>query len=297
MPLMQQSYGENGFPSLITILKLWGLLLITKKKSMLLLSAGSKIYELYDTLPEADTRDYNKCRDSLTAYFAPKCSLSHSKYLFRTAMQLQTESVDAYITRLRILAKTCQFHDVEDEIKQQLIAFGTCGKLRRRALKSEMTLTELQQYARSLELSETHAKDMERGMTQLQVCNKLHTDTSTIPETGKSRSCYRCGRSYPHSGDCPATGKICTACGKINHFSSVCKSKEIKSTPRQSSQKFKSRRKTVRCVDQHYDSTVDLPAESSDNDDKSEGFIYMIHQVGKNKVHQKKSGAAEVGLL
>ena len=42
------------------------------------------------------------------------------------------------------------------------------------------------------------------------------------------KSCFKCGRSWPHrNGECPAKGKICTKCGKPNHFAKVCKSFNI----------------------------------------------------------------------
>ena len=42
------------------------------------------------------------------------------------------------------------------------------------------------------------------------------------------KSCFKCGRSWPHrNGKCSAKGKICTKCGKPNHFVNVCKSINI----------------------------------------------------------------------
>ena len=37
-----------------------------------------------------------------------------------------------------------------------------------------------------------------------------------------STTCYHCGGTYPHKYDCPAKGKECNACGKLNHFAQVC---------------------------------------------------------------------------
>ena len=44
--------------------------------------------------------------------------------------------------------------------------------------------------------------------------------------TLKNNQCGLCGGSYPHVGDCPAQGKKCHNCGKLNHFSRVCRSKK-----------------------------------------------------------------------
>ena len=31
------------------------------------------------------------------------------------------------------------------------------------------------------------------------------------------KSCFKCGGSYQHDGDCPARNKECRKCGKIEH--------------------------------------------------------------------------------
>ena len=42
------------------------------------------------------------------------------------------------------------------------------------------------------------------------------------------KSSFKCGHSWRHrNGECPARGKICTKCGKPNHFAKVCKSINI----------------------------------------------------------------------
>ena len=40
------------------------------------------------------------------------------------------------------------------------------------------------------------------------------------------KKCYRCGGTFHHQGfDCPAIGKRCSNCKKMNHFTKVCRSK------------------------------------------------------------------------
>ena len=47
------------------------------------------------------------------------------------------------------------------------------------------------------------------------------------PTPSSSQKCRNCSDSYPHQGGktgCPAYGKECRSCGKLNHFKTVCKS-------------------------------------------------------------------------
>ena len=59
--------------------------------------------------------------------------------------------------------------------------------------------------------------------------NELKSQTQeNIKRRTVQKSCFRCGRSWPHrNGECAAKGKICTKCGKPNHSAKVCKSVNI----------------------------------------------------------------------
>ena len=60
-------------------------------------------------------------------------------YRFRQAKQETHETLDQFHTRLRSLAQTCNFHDVDFEIEQQIITAGTSSRIRKRA---KMTFTK-----------------------------------------------------------------------------------------------------------------------------------------------------------
>ena len=44
-------------------------------------------------------------------------------------------------------------------------------------------------------------------------------------ETNHSSKCGLCGGSYPHKYQCPAKGKCCLGCDKLNHFAKMCRSR------------------------------------------------------------------------
>ena len=61
------------------------------------------------------------------------------------------------------------------------------------------------------------------------------TATKQALMTTTRRQCFFCGRAYHERKYCPAINSICFSCGKIGHFSSVCRSnngsgKRLKST-------------------------------------------------------------------
>ena len=67
-----------------------------------------------------------------------------------------------------------------------------------------------------------HYKNKSKNWNQSKKCK---TKTQEYINRGTvQKSCLRCGRSWPHrNGECPAKGKLCTKCGKPNHFAKVCK--------------------------------------------------------------------------
>ncbi len=74
------------------------------------------------------------------------------------------ETIDAFHTRLRQLATTCEFSNPEREIKSQIILTCSSSRLRRRALRdSSLTLKQLLDLARAFEMSETQAAGIENN--------------------------------------------------------------------------------------------------------------------------------------
>lgn len=58
------------------------------------------------------------------------------------------------------------------------------------------------------------------------VQRKKHYGREQERSSQRSTQCYHCGHNWPHrDGRCPATGSICTKCGKPNHYAAVCLSK------------------------------------------------------------------------
>ncbi len=80
--------------------------------------AGPEVDEIFDTLEDTEAEtDYKDAVGKLTEYFAPQTNITYEVYNFRQARQNQGESLD----RLHQLAKTCDFTDIDKEIKEHII--------------------------------------------------------------------------------------------------------------------------------------------------------------------------------
>ena len=246
-----------------------------RKKALLLHYAGEAVNDIFDTLSDAETEaegdeeeDEDPCQkaiQALTNHFTPQRNTEYEVYVFRQTKQEANESITEFHTRLRQLARTCEFQDVDREIKTQIVQSCTSHKLRMKALENpQLTLAQLLAAGKAIELSKMQADKLEEkpGVNALtqgannprQNYRNRRTRWSNQKQDGghaarqgkphekkpqarsglKSNStCGHCGRDYPHPGGvtaCPAYGKKCRCCGKLNHFHAVCRSKSKNQT-------------------------------------------------------------------
>jgi hypothetical protein len=107
-----------------------------RKRALLLYQAGQRVREIFRQLQDTGTEsDYDTAKTKLQEYFEPQQNRRYAVYQFRQAKQEPQETLDQFHTRLRSLAQTCAFHDVDFEIEQQIITAGTSSRIRKRALR------------------------------------------------------------------------------------------------------------------------------------------------------------------
>ena len=144
-------------------------------KALMLHLAGEQVHDIYDTMAAA-TDKYAHTKQKLTGYFSPKKNMQYQVYIFRKAVQQPGEDLDRYHTRLRLLAKNCEFTDIDSEIKAQLI-HAACHPDRKALKEPDMTLNRLLDHGRTLELSEIQATGMEQDAAT--TVNTVHQRAQT----------------------------------------------------------------------------------------------------------------------
>ena len=92
-----------------------------QKKALLLHFAGTEVQEIFQTLPDlppptvGDPPDeYETTLEKLNKYFMPKKNISFERHMFHACAQNEGEYMDAYVTRLRQLSATCDFHNIDE---------------------------------------------------------------------------------------------------------------------------------------------------------------------------------------
>ena len=233
-------------------------------KNLLLVCAGQEVQDLYDGLHSNDSDDnseeegedegtprFQATVDLLTSHFVPQVNVPFERHLFKQMSPDLGESILKFIARLKARAQNCEFNDIDDQIRDQVIHTVKSDILRRKLLEcgKNLTLEKLKEIAITFEAVENQMAAM-----SLKEVNKLSYGSSSKTSHGKKFSasknakpnpnnnksndfsrkfkssngkCFRCGHSGHFSKDskCPAWGKTCMKCKGKDHFSSVCRSK------------------------------------------------------------------------
>ena len=109
--------------------------------------AGPEVRTGFETL-SATGDDYDTALAKLTEYFEPKKNIPFERHVFRQAAQGPNENIDSYVTRLRSLPKSCQYGNVDEMIRDQVVDRCASNSLRRRLLReTDLTLDGLLQIA------------------------------------------------------------------------------------------------------------------------------------------------------
>ena len=138
-------------------------------------------------------------------------------------MQGTNESSLTLVTRLRKLASTCKFVNLNNEIRDQFIDKCSSNRLRRRLLQEpNFTAENVIESTQAMELAKIQSipmqlNEMQAGMARL----KLAQDKYDFPSNNCS---FRCGSSTHLTNKCNiAKGKTRRKCGEVRHFAADSK--------------------------------------------------------------------------
>ncbi|CAB3986500.1 Transposon Tf2-9 poly [Paramuricea clavata] len=243
-----------------------------QKRAVLLYVAGPSVHKIFKTLQDTGT-DFKTALEKLDEYFQPQKNVIYERYVFKQTHPTPGESVDSYITRLRTLAETCEFESAENEIRDQFVMTCSSHGFRTKLLReTDLTLAKLITMARAKELAEKQASNISGHNNSRNNVNRVKDEGNDeakdkvrhakyVPKPHKQNQCRNCGNEFKqgHKDVCPAKGKTCRACGKLNHFARVCRSR--KNPPKDSK---KDSRESVRVAQQQ--TQKQSPPNSSDDE-------------------------------
>ena len=257
-----------------------------RRRALLLYHAGPRVREVFKSLNAAkdtpvEEADFKGSVDMLNAHYLVKPNITYLRHMFRNMSQESGETLAKFVGRLRKASSGCNFHDVNDMIKDQVVSNCCDDRLRRKYLEQgdKLDLNEALSIAASFEAVEQQSKDMNlsssisvgpnvnrlgannyddsnRGTSNSHVGSQYantrpkgkFSSRKTGPVTDK---CTSCGRRNHKSGDsrCPARDKECHNCKRLHHFESQCWSKGNNSSEARGSSSLSTRGKNVNCLE------------------------------------------------
>ncbi|UYV75188.1 K02A2.6-like, partial [Cordylochernes scorpioides] len=203
------------------------------KVAILLNFIGEEALEVFNTfhLKEDEAENFDLVINKFDDFCEPKKNVIFERFKFFSATQKDGESIDSFITELKGLSTSCEFESQKDSLIRDRIVYGIQDKaLQERLLREpNLTLIKAIEMCKTDEISKQQIKIMQnnQNICQIRKYEKKHSPKQN-QESEKEFKCQRCGKSH-RAKNCPAWGKRCSKCKKMNHFAAFCKGSAIRS--------------------------------------------------------------------
>ena len=220
---------------------------------------------------------------------------SYETFLFGNLKQNEGEFLNEFYIRLKEQSTKCGFENADLNIKQQIELSTNIDKLRLYSFQHpDKSLQELLTIGRAFEATSKQTEEIsKKKISDEEIFYaknggrfnrfKDKNDVGKI-ETRRGmssqKSCYKCGGKFPHRNRCPAEGKTCNKCHKINHFAVVCRSNKARGNKSNyNSNKNKSRKPLNSLEDTTHSSPVaNLLYESTETLDLDE-ILFAVNET------------------
>lgn len=203
---------------------------------------GRQLHRNFNMTPE-DAKDVIKIIEQFDKFCSPKKNVVYERFRFNQRSQKVGESFDSFLAAIQQLVLTCGYAEEENNALRDRIVIGiTDLKVQERLLSTEeVDYEKAVKICRAAEVAREQAKDVQDQKSALRgtgcidlvsvnknnfqkKINKFEKGGSKI-SSQKISKCTKCDRMHGVK-NCPAYGKHCNRCGKLNHFGYVCKTKK-----------------------------------------------------------------------
>ncbi|XP_069118818.1 uncharacterized protein [Argopecten irradians] len=211
--------------------------------SALIYAMGSQAEHVFKTLVfdvAGDEDKYDKVIEKFHNYFIPKRNIIHERARFHQRSQAPGESVEEFVRALYEIAEHCNFSD-QDEFVRDRVVIGLSDRniSEKLQMKADLTLETAIQTARQAELVKSqirdqgghkHVEEVKKGRPSKKKNNPSTHQQAQGHQYNKHShndrgTCSRCARTHGQN-KCPAIGRRCRACNKMDHFACCCRTKK-----------------------------------------------------------------------
>lgn len=154
-----------------------------------------KTYSTFVLEKGEEKSDIGVLKKELVASCKPSLNLAYHEYRFEIRHQHDGESFNDWLTELRVLAKSCEFGEMEERMLQGIIIHGVNDKKLQERLILENT-----NFAKTVEISRTREHDREQ-CEAIQAGANGRANINAISEKEMKR-CGRCARKHETQRRC-----------------------------------------------------------------------------------------------
>ncbi|MEO0435034.1 MAG: RNase H-like domain-containing protein, partial [Cyanobacteria bacterium J06656_5] len=184
---------------------------------------------------EPQPKTYVEMKEMLLHHVQPFKSISIERHKFLTCVQLQNESINEYVARLKSLASVCSFDDDTIDtipnqlIRDQLITGISNKKIVETLLQlGDVNLNEVVQKANAMEQTERNLYSLKEELDHSTLhVNKVVCPLNATDSIKSRRFCEHCKRTG-HTKDRCFKLATCTKCGCVGHIAKFCKAQTSK---------------------------------------------------------------------
>lgn len=209
---------------------------------------GDEALQIYNsfTFEEAEKNKIKVLIEKFDGYFIPKKNLTYERYKFFNMRQGSNESIEQFVTELKNQAKQCEFADLNDDLVKTTLITGMKDEILREKLlqNQEKQLQTVIQSCIIWENTKIQNQQIRSTPTEVNSINKKYNagnQRHMHPKYGRNmnpnftsadqrrskldnhhNTCMKCGKYHSFREKCPAYGKTCNVCKKLNHFGYMC---------------------------------------------------------------------------
>ena len=289
-----------------------------EKYSMFLLTIGEGGRDIFSTWswPKKKNTDGTETdEDDITVnglftkfenHCIPKKNIIVERINFFRRNQFTGEPFETFLTDLRKLSSTCDFGTMNEGMVLYKLADGLeCDRLREKVISkgSDINLEKAIELCRADELTKSRKKcSINSEFTNIEQISKNNTNTFTreISKGSKNRStwkkCNFCGFTHD-ARKCPAYGKRCNRCNRMNHFQRCCTLKQIREVNRDQDETYQLEFSEQNAEYTYVIEPIGACKSISQNEGKNKKEALVIITLNDTKVRAKLDTGAEVNVM
>ncbi|UYV71623.1 hypothetical protein LAZ67_8003894, partial [Cordylochernes scorpioides] len=214
---------------------------LVRQRAILKHILGEKTVSIYKTFRVTENEAYPSIKemlDMLSKHFKPFKNIIQIRNNFFTSVQKKGQGITEFVTELKQLAQECEFEELAESLIRDRFIIGMIDQeVKKKLLEDpQLTLPKAISVATIAESVCVQIASWEEKQAMIEKINKntWEKNRSRVekakagPSIANTRNeCKWCGQQHTY-GNCPAYRKTCNACGKLNHFAAVCRTRRIR---------------------------------------------------------------------